>query len=264
MRPFFKRAGFLGLILGAFFFAIACGGGGGSASVGTPVAVSISPTSARLQEGATLQFTATVTGTSNTAVTWSVNDVTGGNSTVGTVSTTGLFTAPGAIPSSNPVTVKATSQADTTKSASASVTIGNPLSAQTVTATAGQEMTNVNVNLATFSNPTLELLALGTCGATTCTAGSAGVELAQGSTATLFLVGNGVGSGTSLSVSGNSADAQISNIKPTTDTLGEPAVTFDIAISAGAPVGLRNLTVTNTSGEMAVFVGGIRIVAAGP
>src|SRR5256884_732352 len=73
------------------------------------------------------QFTATVTGSSNTAVTWEVNGVTGGNSTTGTVSTSGLYTAPATVPNPANVTVTAVLQADTTKSASATVTISNSL-----------------------------------------------------------------------------------------------------------------------------------------
>jgi len=80
---------------------------------GTPVVtVTISPTAATLQTNATKQFTATVTGSSNTAVTWTA--------TGGTITTSGLYTAPG---STGTFTVTATSAADTTKSASAAVTV---------------------------------------------------------------------------------------------------------------------------------------------
>ena len=85
-----------------------------------PVIVTIAPMSATVAAGGTQQFTATVQNTSNTAVTWQVNGVTGGNATVGTISSSGLYTAP-ASPAT--VTVTAVSQADTTKSASAQVTI---------------------------------------------------------------------------------------------------------------------------------------------
>jgi hypothetical protein len=88
-----------------------------------PVAVSISPTSASVPTNATQQFTATVSGTSNTAVNWQVNGVAGGNSTVGTISTSGLYTAPSTVPSPATVTVAAVSQADSTKSAPATVTV---------------------------------------------------------------------------------------------------------------------------------------------
>jgi hypothetical protein len=73
--------------------------------------------------GNTLQFTATVRNTTNAAVTWQVDGVSGGNATVGTISTSGLYTAPATVPNPNSVTVKAVSQADATKSASATVTI---------------------------------------------------------------------------------------------------------------------------------------------
>ena len=84
------------------------------------VSVAISPTSASVQVNQTKQFTATVSGNSNTSATWSVDGIAGGNTTVGTVSTSGLYTAPGAAGSH---TVTATSVADTTKSASAAVTV---------------------------------------------------------------------------------------------------------------------------------------------
>ncbi|HYE75216.1 MAG TPA: Ig-like domain-containing protein, partial [Blastocatellia bacterium] len=89
------------------------------------VAVNISPSSASVQTSATQQFNATVTGSANTAVTWQVNNVTGGNATVGTISNTGLYTAPATVPAGS-VTVRAVSQADTTKSAVASVTVTEP------------------------------------------------------------------------------------------------------------------------------------------
>ena len=76
-----------------------------------------------LTVGQTYQFTATVTNTTNTAVTWMAGGVTGGNATAGTISGTGLYTAPAMVPTPTNVTIMATSQADTTKSASASVGI---------------------------------------------------------------------------------------------------------------------------------------------
>jgi hypothetical protein len=69
------------------------------------------------------QFTASLTGTANTSVTWKVNGIAGGNNTVGRVSSTGVYTAPRRVPSPATVTVSATSVADATKSASAQVTV---------------------------------------------------------------------------------------------------------------------------------------------
>jgi hypothetical protein len=103
-----------------------CSGGivGGPGS--GPIAIQILPTQATLHPNDTQQFTATVTGTSNTAVTWEVNNVTAGNSTVGTISSSGLYTAPANVPNPSTVTVTAVSQADSTKSASATVVIASP------------------------------------------------------------------------------------------------------------------------------------------
>ena len=87
------------------------------------VKVSISPPSGSAQLGTTMQFTATVTGTVNTAVLWSANTFVGGQTSVGFIDGNGNYTAPANLPPNNQVTVTATSQEDTTKSASAIVTI---------------------------------------------------------------------------------------------------------------------------------------------
>src|SRR3989442_1450699 len=116
-------------VLWVFFFAFtgfflsACSGAGRSNTAPPQISVTISPTSASVATGQTKQFTATVTGSSNTGVTWRVNGVTGGNSTVGTISTSGLYIAPNAVPNPATVTITAVSQADSSKSFSASATI---------------------------------------------------------------------------------------------------------------------------------------------
>lgn len=76
--------------------------------------------------GGTLPITASVTGLSNTAVNWTVNGVANGNSTYGTISGSGLsitYNAPSAVPSPATFNVTATSQANSSLSASVSVTI---------------------------------------------------------------------------------------------------------------------------------------------
>jgi hypothetical protein len=88
-----------------------------------PVSVTISPTSATVRVGRTRAFTATVQNAANTSVIWKVNGVTGGTSTVGTISSLGTYKAPSSVPSPSTVTVTAVSVADPTKSASAVVTV---------------------------------------------------------------------------------------------------------------------------------------------
>jgi len=92
-----------------------------------PVSVAVAPATVTLNtETGTQTFTATVTNTPNVTVTWDVNGVVGGNSTVGTVSAFGVYTAPTAVPNPAAVTVTATSVRDTTRSGSAQVTVGSP------------------------------------------------------------------------------------------------------------------------------------------
>lgn len=78
-----------GLLLG---WAFACGGGKpGPPPAPQTISVAISPPGASLWTGGTQTFTGTVSGTTNTAITWSVVEAAGGS-----ISTAGLYTAPGA------------------------------------------------------------------------------------------------------------------------------------------------------------------------
>ena len=98
----------------------ACGGGG-SNNNNTPM-VSVAPGTANLQEGSTLQFAATVTNSSS-AVSWLVNGVAGGSASTGTISTSGLYTAPVVIPNPASITITAQLQANTAVTGNSVVTI---------------------------------------------------------------------------------------------------------------------------------------------
>ncbi len=101
-------------------FLIACGGGSG----GENVSITISPTTASVPTTQNQQFTSTVTGSSTSVVTWEVNGIPFGDATtVGTINSGGLYTAPATVPNPATVTITAVPTADTTKSASATVTI---------------------------------------------------------------------------------------------------------------------------------------------
>lgn len=84
-----------------------------------PVIVGVSPATATVQIGFTKQFSSGVTGTGNTAVTWSVL----GGAANGTVTATGVYVSPAALPASPSVTVRATSVADVNSFADATVTL---------------------------------------------------------------------------------------------------------------------------------------------
>ena len=91
------------------------------------IVVTLTPKSVTIGAGNTTQFQATVTGTTDIQVSWSVNGVPYGNNTVGTVDGNGNYTAPVNIVGLGSVTVTATSVVDPTKSGSATVTLSNPV-----------------------------------------------------------------------------------------------------------------------------------------
>jgi len=119
-------------LLFVLVLTLACGGGGNAGPnppappTNAVTSVTVTPNPVTLNAGQTQQFAATIdgTGTFSTTVTWFVNGVVGGNTTQGTISSTGLYTAPN--PSPGPVTITATSTFDTAKSGTAQVTVNNP------------------------------------------------------------------------------------------------------------------------------------------
>ena len=93
-----------------------CGGGSSNSPGPMKLNVTVAPNANPVIVGVNLtqQFTASVSGTSNQAVTWSVAGASCSGATCGTISSTGLYTAPPAVPTMPAtVTVTATSQADT-------------------------------------------------------------------------------------------------------------------------------------------------------
>jgi len=253
---------FLGFGLVVSLLAAGCGG-----SPQIPIIVTISPTTAYVPASYALQFNATVAGTANAAVVWSVGHEVGGNPTVGFISQTGYYQAPVSVPSPNQVTVMVTSQEDGTKSASATVTIvAQSSGANTVHVASGQTTSNINIQVPALT-PTLSIYGAGTCGGSTCSTAAAGVQVAQGSSATIFVVGKGIVSGTVYSISGNPADVTV--VQPSGSQFGQtsdgtPSVSFDITVSSTAVPGPRNIMVTNPkTGELSAFVGGILITPSG-
>src|SRR5216684_3590554 len=115
-----RRAIFLTFGLTITVFLVSCGGG---SSGGQQITVTIKPTFTIVTVNQSMPFTDTVTGTTNTAVQWEVNSVVGGTAATGTISASGVYTAPAQVPSPAKVTVTVVSLADATKSAPAAVTI---------------------------------------------------------------------------------------------------------------------------------------------
>src|SRR6266478_2354805 len=110
----------------AFVVWFVCGCG----SAGPPpqqITVNVTPATITVRTGDTQQFFATVAGTTNQTVTWSVNGVAGGDATRGTISAAGLYTPPAQPPNPNQVQVTATSAANASATSSAQVTLANPI-----------------------------------------------------------------------------------------------------------------------------------------
>lgn len=99
-----------------------------NAPVQTVDSVTVSPSASTLAGSGTQQFTATVSGSNapSQSVSWTCS--------AGTISTSGMFTAPAATSSTQTITVTATSTQDNTKSGTATVTV-NALAAPTYTIT---------------------------------------------------------------------------------------------------------------------------------
>ncbi len=90
----------------------------------SPYVVTLSPATATVTTGGTnLLFTATINGAASNAVNWLVDGIAGGNATVGTISSTGVYTPPATVPSAGTVTVTAVAQGDVGSSASAQITV---------------------------------------------------------------------------------------------------------------------------------------------
>jgi hypothetical protein len=113
------------LLTMAILWSAGCSGGQSSTGSGNPtgIKVSVFPSATSVVLGQTVPFSATVTGTTDTAVNWEVAGVQGGNATVGTINTAGLYTAPNVLPNPTTVVVTAVSQADTTKTGTGRVQV---------------------------------------------------------------------------------------------------------------------------------------------
>jgi hypothetical protein len=116
------------VLSGLYLISLGCGGllpgnlplpapQNGSAGA---VFVSISPQKAALNAGDSLQFTATSYGPPTADLEWLVNGVPGGNSASGTISRSGLYTAPQEVIPNTVIVVAVSSKTDPTKASRSS------------------------------------------------------------------------------------------------------------------------------------------------
>ncbi|MBZ5643969.1 MAG: hypothetical protein LAO19_14500 [Acidobacteriia bacterium] len=92
----------------------------------TGITVTISPVTISVNVVASTQFFGSASGGTNSILVWKVNDVIGGNDTVGRIDSSGLYRAPSAAPSPSTVKVSATAFEDMNVSATSTVTITPP------------------------------------------------------------------------------------------------------------------------------------------
>jgi len=141
-------------------YSLACGTATASATVtvnasggGGTTAVTIAPARAALTTRQVQAFSATVTGNSDTAVTWDVDGTVGGSAAVGTISASGVYAPP---PIAGVHTISATSHADPSKKQSARVGVTDLAGVFThhndVQRT-GQNLQEYALDAATVSNP---------------------------------------------------------------------------------------------------------------
>jgi hypothetical protein len=92
-----------------------------------PVSVTVTPPSVSVILGNSQLFVAKVTNASETAVTWTVNGIGGGNVALGSISPAGWYTAPAVLPITPGLEIAATSIADPTKIGAAAADIASDL-----------------------------------------------------------------------------------------------------------------------------------------
>ena len=199
-----------------------------------PGQLMVTPGNATLRGGDNQTFTAKINGAA-APVSWSVNGVAGGNSSVGMITAAGVYTAPEFPPSPNTIAIGAVATADATKKANVSLTLNNP--APQITSAAPTSIPvgafNLTVNGMHFAT---------------------GAAIGFGSTT---LTATRVSS-TQLTAAGTATSGQVGNISitvknPDPGTISSGSVTAQIVASSGISVQIAPATVTLRGGALQSF-----------
>jgi uncharacterized protein (DUF1800 family) len=138
-----------GCVSGVLLLLMACGSNNGSSPTApTPVTVTVTG-AATVALGSTSEYAATVAGSTNQTVSWTVNQASGGNAQLGTISAAGLYSAPATMPSEGTVSIAAVSAANSSISGAISVALKPAASAPTGVATAVTVTGPSTVNIGT-------------------------------------------------------------------------------------------------------------------
>ena len=212
-----KSTSLLIIFLGLLLTMTACGGGGADNASQTPT-VTITPASPAVNGGGTQQFTATVTNSTSTSVLWSVS-CTAGGAACGSISTSGLYTAPATVASSATVTVTATLASDATKTGSTTIRL-TPVSVAVAPATSTATATGTQQFTATVSGSSNT----GVSWSADCTAG--GAACGSISAAGLYTAPSVVPATTAVTVT---ATSSADNTKKGTATITLNPLTVSVA-----------------------------------
>jgi len=166
-----------------------------------------------LNQGATQSFTAFVTGTSNSAVNWAVQEGAAG----GSITNTGIYTAPN---KSGTFHVLATSQADTTKSQTATVSVaavGISLTQTAVTLDVGNQFPFMANVTGTVNTAVSWAILEGTSGGNIT---SSGVYTAPGTDGTFHVIATSQADTTQMATAIVTVAALVVTVFPPSDVLG--------------------------------------------
>jgi hypothetical protein len=95
----------------------------GCSSPSRPISIVVRPSQSRVHVGGSIQLTATVANSDNTAVSWRLGGDGCSGATCGTITDSGLYTAPATVPNPPLVRVTASSVADPSKSYNVIITV---------------------------------------------------------------------------------------------------------------------------------------------
>ncbi len=195
-----------------------CGGGGGNpVEIPIPIGISISPPMANLIQGGTQSFIATVSGTSNSAVNWAVQEGAAG----GSITSMGAYTAPNR---SGTFHVIATSQADTTRSATAPVNIAAVaifLNQTAVTIDVGNQFTFVANVTGTVNTAVSWAIQEGPSGGSIT---SSGLYTAPGTDGTFHVIATSLADSTQTITATVTITPLVVSISPSSNVLGPQGV----------------------------------------
>jgi hypothetical protein len=219
------------------------------------VTVTVSPSTATVSVNGTQQFTATVTNSTSQLVNWTVNGLAGGNSTVGWITTGGLYTAPAAPPSGGSVNVQAASNATPTAIGTAKVTVVAPVPVlSSIAPNSGTQGAGVPV---TFSGSNFQSGATVAVSGTGVTVSNVVVVSATQMTATFTIAATAAtgGHGVTVTTANGTSGAQTFTVNA--PVVGKPTLASlsPNAASRGASVAVT-LTGTNFTSPATVAVAG--------